>query len=84
MGEGTYDNSYQITLGGHMPSSYNLRLAPAVEMCNDGEISLGKAAEIAEMGIVEFKEVLASLGHKRTITVTARDVRKAEDLMKKR
>jgi len=64
-------------------SKRNLRLAAAVELYRDGEISFGKAAEIADVGIAEFKEILASLGHNRTITVGARDVRKADALMKK-
>jgi Arc/MetJ-type ribon-helix-helix transcriptional regulator len=38
----------------------NLRLAAAVELYKREEISLGKAAEIADVGIVEFKEILAS------------------------
>jgi predicted HTH domain antitoxin len=39
-----------------------LRIASAVEMYKNGDISLGKAAEIAGVMIVEFKELLASRG----------------------
>ena len=45
----------------------NLRLAAAVELYKREEVSLGKAAEIADIGIVEFKERLAELGITREI-----------------
>lgn len=61
----------------------NLRLAAAVELYKRGEVSLGKAAEIADVGIVEFKEVLASQGYKRVLTMSRRDVRRADERMKK-
>jgi len=61
----------------------SLRLAAAVELYKDGEVSLGKAAEIADVGIVEFKEILASLGHKRTISVSGGSVEKADEIMKR-
>ena len=46
----------------------NLRLAAAVELYKREEISLGKAAEIADIGIIEFKERLAELGITRVIS----------------
>jgi len=61
----------------------NLRTAAAVELYKRDEISLGKAAEIADMGIVEFKEVLASQGYKRVLPVTRRDIKRADEMMKK-
>lgn len=61
----------------------NLRLAAAVELYKRGEVSLGKAAEIADVGIVEFKEVLASQGYKRVLTMSRRDLRRADERMKK-
>lgn len=61
----------------------NLRLAAAVELYKREEVSLGKAAEIADLGIVEFKELLADQGHRRVLTVTKRDVKRADELMKK-
>jgi len=45
----------------------NMRVAAAAELYKQGEVSLGKAAEIADMGIVEFKERLAELGVTRVI-----------------
>jgi Arc/MetJ-type ribon-helix-helix transcriptional regulator len=61
----------------------NLRLATAVELYRRDELSLGKAAEVADVGIVEFKEILASQDHKRILTVSSRDVRRADGIMKK-
>lgn len=37
-----------------------LKIASAVELYKNGEVSLGKAAEIAGVTIVEFKDLLAS------------------------
>ncbi len=64
-------------------SKRRLRLAAAAELYKDGEVTLGKAAEIADVGIIEFKEILANLGHKRIIPVSSSDVKRADELMKK-
>ena len=64
-------------------SKKNLRMAAAVELYKDREVSLGKAAEIADVGIIEFKEMLANLDHKRMITVSKSEVKRADELMKK-
>ena len=61
----------------------NLRTAAAVELYKRDEVSLGKAAEIADVGIVEFKEILASQGYKRLISVTRREIKRADEVMKK-
>ncbi len=45
----------------------NMRIAAAVELYRREEISLGKAAEIADMGIVEFKQHLVELGITRIV-----------------
>ncbi|MGA2874154.1 MAG: UPF0175 family protein [Nitrososphaerales archaeon] len=45
----------------------NMRVAAAAELYKQEEVSLGKAAEIADMGIMEFKERLAELGITRVI-----------------
>ena len=50
-----------------MGSKKDLRLAAAVELYKREEISLGKAAEMADTGVVEFKERLAELGIIREI-----------------
>jgi len=46
-----------------------LKIASAVELYKNGEVSLGKAAEIACVTIVEFKELLASRGIYRELEV---------------
>jgi len=48
-------------------SRRNLRLTSAVEFYQREKISLGKAAEIADISIVKFKERLAELGIMREI-----------------
>ncbi|MGC1122796.1 MAG: UPF0175 family protein [Candidatus Methanofastidiosia archaeon] len=44
-----------------------LKIASAVELYKSGEISLGKAAEIAGITVLEFKELLANRGIYREI-----------------
>lgn len=66
-----------------LESKKNLRLAAAIELYKQGEVSLGKAAEIANMGIIEFKETLSSQGHKRLLTVSMKDIKRADELMAK-
>ncbi len=61
----------------------NLNIAAAVEMYKHGEISLGKAAEIADMGIIEFKEGLTSHGYKRIVRATVKETRKADEILAK-
>ncbi len=61
----------------------NLRLAAAVELYKREEVSLGKAAEIADIGIVEFKEVLASQGYKRVLALSRQEIRRADEIMKR-
>ena len=48
-------------------SKKNLRIAAAVELYKDGAVSLGKAAEIANINTFEFKERLKELEIKRVI-----------------
>lgn len=45
----------------------NLRLAASIELYKSGEISLGKAAEIADINLVEYKERLKDFGVTRVI-----------------
>lgn len=61
----------------------SLRLAAAVELYKSGEVSLGKAAEIASIALVEFKDVLASQGYKRTLRASKKDVKKTDALLEK-
>ena len=46
-----------------------LKIASGVEMYIDGDVSLGKAAEIAGVSMIEFKELLASRGIYRELEV---------------
>lgn len=64
-----------------LESKRNLRLAAAVELYKEGEVSLGKAAEIAHMGVIEFKETLASQDYKRVLKVSRKDIKSADQLM---
>ncbi|MGH7909267.1 MAG: UPF0175 family protein [Thermodesulfobacteriota bacterium] len=66
-----------------LDSKKNLRLAAAVELYKQGEVSLGKAAEIANMGIIEFKEALSNQSHKRLLTVSRKDMKRADELIAK-
>jgi predicted HTH domain antitoxin len=63
-------------------SKKKLRIAAAVELYKDGEVTLGKAAEIAGLRIIDFKELLVNLGYKRTITTSKSDIREADELVK--
>lgn len=60
-----------------------LSIAAAVELYRHGEVSLGKAAEIAGVGLIEFKEILASYSHKRILAVSKKDIRKADELLER-
>jgi Arc/MetJ-type ribon-helix-helix transcriptional regulator len=61
----------------------NLRLAAAVELYKRNEPSLGKAAEVADIGVIEFKEVLASQDHRRVMSVSKQDIKRADEIMKR-
>lgn len=45
----------------------NLRLAAAIGLYRNGQITLGKAAEIAGVGMIEFKDHLKEYGVRRAI-----------------
>ena len=61
----------------------NIRNAAAIELYRAGEVSLGKAAEIANVGLIEFKEILANQGYKTTLQASKKQVKRADDLMRK-
>jgi len=61
----------------------NLRVAASVEMYKGGKVSIGKAAELAGMSLIEFKEVLINRGIKRQIRVDKKDIMKSDRLIKK-
>lgn len=61
----------------------NMNLAAVVEMYRDGVISLGKAAEMAGMNMIEFKETLAGHRYKRILKATMKEMRKADEILEK-
>ncbi len=61
----------------------NLRIAASVEMYKKGKVSIGKAAELTGMSVIEFKEVLIDRGIKRQIRVDKKDIKKSDKLIKK-
>ena len=46
----------------------NLRISAAIELYKEGDISLGKAAEMVGVSTIEFKEILSNRGIKRKIS----------------
>jgi predicted HTH domain antitoxin len=52
-------------------SKPNLKLAAAIEMYKKEEVTLGRAAEIAGMGLIEFKEALKDRGIKIKVPKTS-------------
>jgi|SRR3989338_6688562 len=61
----------------------NLRIAAAIEMYRKGGISLGRAAEIADVTLLDFKEALKERGIKIVIEASRKDMKKADTIMKK-
>ncbi len=61
----------------------NLRLSAAVELYKCKKLSLGKAAELAGVNIIEFKNLLTSREFVRKIKATKEEMKKADELMKK-
>ena len=47
----------------------NLKLSAAIEMFKSGKVTLGKAAEIAGMNMISFKEILKDRGIQVEIVV---------------
>jgi len=56
-----------------LESRPNLKLAAAIEMYKKEAVTLGKAAEIAGMGLIEFKDVLRDHGIRIIIPKTSID-----------
>ncbi|MBI2135530.1 UPF0175 family protein [Candidatus Woesearchaeota archaeon] len=64
----------------HQPT---LKLNIAIELYKEGEVSIGKAAEIAGMSTVDFKEILAERGLVKDITLSKERVKKGLELLKR-
>ncbi len=61
----------------------NLRIAAPVEMYKRGKVSIGKAAELAGISVIEFKEALIDRGIEREIRVDKKDIMTSDKLIKK-
>ncbi len=62
---GYYSNKSEVVrdaLRSFFESKIQLRLAAAVELYKEGEVTLSKAAELAGMTTIEFKEILKDRG----------------------
>ncbi len=64
-----------------METKSNLRLIASIEMYKKEKVSLGRAAELADMSVVEFKEVLISRDIDRKLYVDADDLRKSDEVI---
>ena len=61
-----------------------LRIAAAVELYKEEEVSLGKAAEIAGVTTIEFKDILADRGIRREVSSrSVEELEKGVELIKR-
>ncbi len=58
-------------------------LRHAIKLYMQGKVSLGRAAEMANMGVIEFKDKIARLGYKRVLVVTKEDIKEVDKLVKR-
>ena len=61
----------------------HLKITAAIELYKSGEISLGRAAEIAEASTADFKDELAARGIIRSIRPSKERVKKGLELIKR-
>lgn len=61
----------------------NLRIAAAIEMYKKGRISIGRAAEVANISFEEFKEALKERGIKIVLGYDKKMMKDADRIMKK-
>ena len=62
----------------------DLRTVAAVELYKEGEVSLGKAAEIAGVTTIEFKDILADRGIRREVgSRSVEELEKGVELIKR-
>jgi len=60
-----------------------LKTIAAVELYREGKVSLGKAAEIAGVNIVQFKEILSQRGITRWVGAGVNELEKKMEELKK-
>ena len=61
----------------------NLKLAASLEMYKKGRISIGRAADLAGIGLIEFKELLSVKGVEREMSVDYKDMKNSDQLIEK-
>ena len=62
----------------------NLKTIAAIELYKEGAVSLGKAAEIAGVTTIEFKDMLADRGTMREVSSTSvEELEKGVELIKR-
>lgn len=62
----------------------NLKTVAAIELYKEGAVSLGKAAEIAGVTTIEFKDMLADRGTMREVSSTSvEELEKGVELIKR-
>ena len=84
---GYYSNKSEVVrdaLRNLFESKKHLRQAAAVELYKTGEVTLGKAAELAELSFFDFKSVLKDQGVKETMSEkSGTEVRKQVEKIRK-
>ena len=61
-----------------------LKISAVIELYNEGEISIGKAAEMVGVSTIEFKDILANRGIRRNVGSRSREeLEKGVELIKK-
>lgn len=86
IGAGCYANKSDVlkdAIRTLLDSRSNLKLAASVEMYKKGKVSLEKAADLAGMGAIEFKEVLINKGIERYLRADISDMKKSDQIMNK-
>lgn len=63
-------------------SREELRVSASIKLYEEGKVSLGKAAELAGMNVIEFKEVLGNRGIVREIGESKIELKKRTEKLK--
>ena len=66
-----------------METKTNLRLIASIEMYKKEKISLERAADIAGISVIEFKDVLINKDIKRQLYVDTDDLKKSDELIRR-
>ena len=61
-----------------------LRTSAVIELYNEGEISIGKAAEMIGVSTIEFKDILANKGiHRKVASRSKKELNEGVELIKR-